>query len=329
MRNAIVRRALGSTLVLFLALLPFADLAGAQTYPTRPVRFIVPFPAGGVADVTARLIGQRLGEALGQTIVIENRPGASGTLGVDAATKATPDGYTLLFTTGDFITTPTLMPKVNFDPYKDLIPITQVATAPLLLGAHAAGTIGSVKDLLTQAKAHPGKIAFSSPGNGTINQLAVEWLAIEAGVKMLHVPYRGGVPAATGIAGGDVPIGAVTPSSAQSLIDGGKIKVIALMTKQRPAFAPPAWPTLDEQGLAVDAALWVALFAPTGTPQPIVDRLDSEVSRILKDETVRKRLHALGTEASGVSQKAFVDRIRTDAARYLDIIKQTGIKVEQ
>ena len=121
--------------MLLLAALPLADGALGQTYPTRPVRFIVPFPAGGVADVTARLIGQRLGEALGQTIVIENRPGASGTLGVDAATKATPDGYTLLFTTGDFITTPTLMPKVSFDPYKDLIPITQVATAPLLLAA--------------------------------------------------------------------------------------------------------------------------------------------------------------------------------------------------
>src|SRR5262249_19049677 len=157
-----------------LAVTALADHAAAQTYPTRPVRFIVPFPAGGVADVTARLIGQRLGDALGQTIVIENRTGASGTLGVDAATKATPDGYTLLFTTGDFITTPTLMPKMNFDPYKDLIPITQVATAPLLLTAHAAGTIGSVQELIAQAKGNPGKIAYSSPGNGTINQLAVE-----------------------------------------------------------------------------------------------------------------------------------------------------------
>ena len=180
----------------------------AQSYPTRPIRFIVPFPAGGVADVTARLIGQRLGEALGQTIIVENRTGASGTLGVDAATKATPDGYTLLFTTGDFITTPTLMPKVNFDPYKDLIPIVQVATAPLLLGAHAAGSIGSVQELIAQAKGNPDKIAYSSPGNGTINQLAVEWIGIEAKLKFLHVPYRGGAPAAVAVAAGDVPIGA-------------------------------------------------------------------------------------------------------------------------
>jgi len=328
MKTALTKGLLHAALVI-LAVGPLADLARAQAYPTRPVRFIVPFPAGGVADVTARLIGQRLGEALGQTIVIENRTGASGTLGVDAATKAAPDGYTLLFTTGDFITTPTLMPKVNFDPYKDLIPIVQVATAPLLLGAHAAGSIGSVKELVDQAKANPGKIAYSSPGNGTINQLAVEWLAIEAKLKFLHVPYRGGAPAAVAVAAGDVPIGALTPSSAQPLLEAGKIKVLALMTRQRPTFAPPDWPTLADQGFAVDAALWVALFAPAGTPQAIVDRLDQEVLRVLKDDAVRKRLNALGTEASGISQKTFVDRIRTDAARYLDVIKQTGIKVEQ
>jgi tripartite-type tricarboxylate transporter receptor subunit TctC len=300
----------------------------AQTYPTRPIRFIVPFPAGGVADVTARLIGQSIAETLGQSIVIENRAGASGTLGVDVVAKAPPDGYTLLFTTGDFITTPTLMPKVSFDPYRDLIPITQVATAPLLLGAHAGGPFGTVKELIEQAKASPGKIPYSSPGTGTINQLAVEWLGIEAGVKFQHVPYRGGTPAATAVATGEVPIGAVTPSSGQSLIDAGKIKVIALMTKQRPSFAPATWPTLVELGYAVDAALWVALFAPVGTPQTIVDRLDQEVLRVLQNGDIRKRLNTLGTEASGISQKAFVDRIRTDAARYLEIINRTGVKVE-
>jgi tripartite-type tricarboxylate transporter receptor subunit TctC len=328
MLRATIRAAFHCALAL-LAVGAFDGTAQAQNYPTRPIRFIVPFPAGGVADVTARLIGQRLGETLGQSIIIENRTGASGTLGVDAATKAAPDGYTLLFTTGDFITTPTLMPKVAFDPYKDLIPITQVATAPLLLGAHAAGSIGSVKDLIAQARTAPGKIAYSSPGNGTINQLAVEWLAIEAKLKFLHVPYRGGAPAAVAVAAGDVPIGALTPSSAQPLLEAGKVKVLALMTKQRPSFAPSDWTTLAEQGLAVDAALWVALFAPTGTPQTIVDRLDEAVLRILKDEALRKRLNALGTEASGISQKAFVARIRTDAARYLEIIKQTGIRVDR
>jgi tripartite-type tricarboxylate transporter receptor subunit TctC len=202
-----------------------------------------------------------------------------------------------------------------------------IATAPLLLGAHVGGSIASVKDLLAQAKAEPGKIAFSSPGNGTINHLAVEWLAIEGGIKLLHVPYRGGVPAATGVAAGDVPIGALTPSSAQPFIEAGRIKPLALMTAQRPAFAPD-WPTLAESGMAVDAALWVGLFAPAGTPSAIVQRLDTEVGRILQDTTVRKRLNDLGTEASAISQAAFAERIRLDAARYGKIIEQTGIRVE-
>src|SRR5215470_10688699 len=158
MHTAITRLLIGALLLGASAL-----AASAQTYPTRPVRFIVPFPPGGVADVTARLMGQKLTEALGQQAVIENRPGASGVLGADTVAKAAPDGYTLLLSTGDFITTPTLMPKMAFDPNKDLIPITMIATAPLLLGAHAGGAIGSIKDLLAQAKAEPGKIAFSSP----------------------------------------------------------------------------------------------------------------------------------------------------------------------
>jgi tripartite-type tricarboxylate transporter receptor subunit TctC len=317
---------LGGALAL-LALLP-APSAQAQAYPTRPVRFIVPFPAGGVADVTARVIGQKLAEALGQQIVIENRTGASGTLGADAAAKAAPDGYTLLLTTGDFITTPTLMPAMAFDPSRDLVPITMIAAAPLILAVHAGSPIGSLADLLAAAKASPGSIAFSSPGNGTINHLAVEWLAIEAGIKLLHVPYRGGVPAATAVAAGDVPIGALTPSSAAPYIEAGKVKVLGLMTRQRPSFAPD-WPTLAEKGLAVDAALWVGLFAPAGTPPAIVGRLDGEVVRILQDAEVRKRLNAVGTEASPVSRDAFVERIRTDAARYSRVIAETGVRIER
>ena len=312
----------------FLCLALAVCSAAAQTNPNRPVRVIVPFPPGGVADVTARLIGQKLTDALGQQAVIENRTGASGTLGAEAAAKAAPDGYTLLMTTGDFITTPTLMPKMSFDPNKDLVPVAMIASAPLLLGAHAGGPIGSVQDLVAQAKAKPGTIAFSSPGTGTINHLAVEWLAIEAGLKLLHVPYRGGVPAATAVAAGDVPIGAVTPSSAQSLIDAGKIKPLALMTKARPSFAPAGWTTLADLGLAVDAELWVGLFVPAGTPPVIVSRLDAEVARILKDADVRKRLNDLGTEASSLSGSAFAARISLDTARYARIISQTGIKIE-
>jgi tripartite-type tricarboxylate transporter receptor subunit TctC len=313
--------------VLLGALLLAAPSAQAQSYPTKPIRLICPFPPGGVADVTARVIGQKLSEALGQPVLIENRTGASGTIGPDVVAKSASDGYVLLMTTGDFLTMTPLMPPMAFDPRKDLIPITMVATAPLLLVGNPAAGVGTVKELIAKAKAEPGKIAFSSPGNGTINHLAVEWLAIEAGLKLLHVPYRGGAPAAVAVVNGEVQIGAVTPSSGMAHIQADKAKVIAFMTKDRPTFTP-AWPTLAESGLDVDAALWVGLFAPAGTPAAIVSRLDAEVVRILADEAVRKRLNTVGTGAYPLSQAQFVARIERDAARYKQIIQQTGIRVE-
>jgi tripartite-type tricarboxylate transporter receptor subunit TctC len=169
----------------------------AQSWPSRSIKVIVPFPAGGVADISARLVSQKLAEALGQPAVIENRAGASGTLGVDAVAKSPPDGTTILITTSDFITVPSMMPATAYDPYKDLIPVTRIAIAPLLLLTHPGSGLSSVKDLIEQAKGEPDKFAFGSPGHGTINQLAAEWLALEAGIKLLHVPYRGGAAMAT------------------------------------------------------------------------------------------------------------------------------------
>jgi tripartite-type tricarboxylate transporter receptor subunit TctC len=322
-----IRRVLCALVLGLLGALALDMPAQAQNYPNRPIRLICPFPPGGVADVTARVVGQKLSEALGQPVVIENRTGASGTIGPDVVAKSTPDGYTLLMTTGDFITTPTLMPPMAFDPKKDLIPITMAATAPLLLVANPSVGIGDVKELLAKAKAAPGSIAYSSPGLGTINHLAVEWVAIEGGVKLLHVPYRGGTPAATAVLTGEVQIGAVTPSSGMAAIESGKAKVIGFMTKQRPSFTP-AWPTLAESGLDVDAALWVGLFAPTGTPAAIVSRLDAEMVKILADQTVRQRLNAAGTDPHPLSGDAFVQRIDLDARRYARIIQQLGLKAQ-
>ena len=321
MRNAIIGLVLGSLL--------FVASAQAQDYPTKPIRMIVPYPAGGVADVVARLVGQKLSEALGQSVVIENRSGASGTLGANAVAKAAPDGYTLLLTPGDFVTMPNLLPPMAFDPNKDLVPIAMVTSNPLLLVANSGAAFGNVKALLAAASASPGSIAYSTPGNGTINHLAGEWFAVEGGIKLLHVPYRGGVASANGVAAGDVPLGVVSPSSGKALVDAGKVKVIALTGKERPSFAPPDWPTLAESGLPVDVELWNGLFAPAGTPPAIVSRLDQEVARILRGEDVRKLLNATGIEVSAIGQGAFIERIRTDAARYARIIEQTGIRVER
>ncbi len=310
-----------------LALAPLlAAPASAQTWPSRNIRVIVPFPAGGVADIGARLVSQKLAEALGQPAVIENRAGASGTLGVDAVTKAPPDGYTILITTGDFITVPSLMPATAYDPTKDLIPVTRIAVAPLLLLTHPGSGLNSVKDLIEKAKAEPGKFAFGSPGHGTINQLAAEWLALEAGIKLLHVPYRGGAAMANGLAAGDTALGVTTQSSVQGMIDAGKIKVLSILSRERPSFMRDS-PTMADAGLNVDAALNVGLYVPAGTPAAIVSRLDTELLQILKDETIRKRFVELGMDVTPVSQAALTERIRSEAARYRTIIEQTGVKL--
>jgi tripartite-type tricarboxylate transporter receptor subunit TctC len=309
----------------------FGPLTGevrAQAYPDRPVHAIVPFPAGGIADAVARIVGQKLGETLGQSLVIENRTGASGTLGAAVVAKASPDGYTLLITTGDFITMQGIMPPLSFDPSKALIPITMLAVAPLILVANPESGISSVKDLITTAKARPGTIAYSSPGVGTSNHLAVEGIAIAEGIKLLHVPYRGGAPAVTAVAAGEVAIGAVTQSSGVGFIQSGKVKVVALMSKQRPSFAPN-WPTLAEAGIDIDAALWVGLFAPAGTPVAIVDRLDAVTSQILHSEDLRKQLNVLGTDPLPLGQAAFAERIKSDTARYARVIEKTGLRPPQ
>jgi len=309
-----------------LALAPFAAPASAQTYPSRTVKMIVPFPAGGVTDVGARIVGQKLADALGQPVVIENRSGASGTIGVDAAVKSPPDGYTVLFATGDFITVPSLMPKHAYDPYKDLIPVTRIATVPLLLLTHPKSGISSVAELIAKAKAEPGKIAFGSPGHGTINQLAVEWLALEAGIKLLHVPYRGGVALVNGLAAADTALGVTTYTSVKGLVDDGKIKVVAVLGRERASFLKQ-WPTMTDSKLNVDAGLNLGVYVPAGTPAAVVSRLDAELLKILKDEAIRKRFNELGMEASPISQAALAERIRSEAAAFKRIVDQTGVKL--
>lgn len=316
--------ALLSGLLALSALL--ATPASAQTYPTRPIKVVVPFPAGGVADIAARLVAQKLAEALGQPAVVENRAGASGTLGVDTVVKSPADGYTILITTGDFVTVPSLMPATTYDPVKDLLPVTRISVAPLILLTHPNSGLNSVKDVIEKAKAEPNKIAFSSPGHGTINQIAAEWLALEAGVKLLHVPYRGGAAMANGLAAGDTALGVTTPSSVQGMIDAGKIKVLAIMSRERPSFLPP-WPTMTDAGYNIDANLTVGLYVAAGTPASIVSRLDTEVLKILKDEALRKRFAEIGMDVTPISGAALATRIRTEAARFKTVIDQAGIKL--
>jgi tripartite-type tricarboxylate transporter receptor subunit TctC len=309
-------------------LLSAAAGAQAQDYPSRPIRFIVPFLAGGGVDVAARILGQKLSESFGQQIVIEDRPGAGGVVGANAAAKAAPDGYTFLFGPGDFVTRPSLMPQMTFDPHKDLVPVAMVSSNPMLVVANAKAPFNNVKELVAAAKAQPNGISYGSPGTATLNHVAGEWMAAEAGIKLVHIPYRGGAEAANGIAGGDVPLGVVSPPVVQSLIDAGQVKVIALTGKERPPSVPASWPTLAENGLDIDAVFWVGLFAPAGTPGAVVARLDRATAGALKDEAVRRRMVAAGLDPTYVGHQAFVERISSEEARYDRILQKTGIRIE-
>jgi tripartite-type tricarboxylate transporter receptor subunit TctC len=203
-----------------------------------------------------------------------------------------------------------------------------VSSNPMMVAANIAAPFSNVKELVAAAKAQPGNIAYATPGAGSINHVTGEWMAVVANIKLLHVPYRGGVASANGVAAGDVALGVLSPSSGKALIDAGKVKVIALTGKQRSPSLPASWQTLDENGLAVDSVLWNGVFAPVGTPAAIVALLDREVNKIMREERVRTVLNAAGIDAEPISGAAFAERIRADKARFDEVIRQTGVRIE-
>jgi tripartite-type tricarboxylate transporter receptor subunit TctC len=319
-------RALGW--MLSTAALVFAAGAGAQDYPSKPIRVLVPFAPGGAVDTTARILAQKMTERLGWQFVVDNRPGGNGFIATTAVAKASPDGYTLLMAhTGEFAVNPAVFANVPYELDRDFIPITMVTDAPMLYLANSQVSFSTFQELVAAAKAKPGAISFSSAGNGSINHLAGEWLAVAAGVKMLHVPYKGGAPAATAIAAGDVQLGVVSIPGATPHLKSGRTKVLGITTAKRSAL-DPTWITPRDAGLDVDASIWVGLLAPKGVPQPIVERLNVEVRRTLDDPDVRKRYADQGFETVGMSSADFHARIKKDAERYKAVVQAAGIKPE-
>jgi tripartite-type tricarboxylate transporter receptor subunit TctC len=316
------------TWLLSAAALAFGAGAGAQDYPAKPIRVLVPFAPGGAVDTTARILAQKMTERLGWQFVVDNRPGGNGFIATTAVAKAAPDGYTLLMAhTGEFAVNPAVFASVPYELDRDFVPITMVTDAPMLYLANSRVSFNTFQELVAAAKAKPGAISFSSAGNGSINHLAGEWLAVAAGVKMLHVPYKGGAPAATAIAAGDVQLGVVSIPGATPHLKSGRAKVIGITTAKRSAL-DPAWATPRDAGLDVDASIWVGLLAPKGVPQPIVDRLNAEVRRTLGDADVQKRYADQGFETVGMSPAEFHARIRKDAERYKAVVQAAGIKPE-
>ena len=302
--------------------------AHAQTYPTKPIRVLVPFAPGGVVDTSTRILTNKLTERLGWTFVVDNRPGGNGFIAVGIAAKAVPDGYTILSAhTGEFAVNPVVFANVPYDLDRDFTPITMVSDAAMAVVVSTASGIGSFKELIAAARAKPGALTYGSPGTGSVNQLAAEWLASAAGVKVLHVPYKGGAPAVAATAGGEVVwtvagIPGVTPH-----LKAGRVKVIGVTTGKRSPHGPD-WMTPQEGGIpGVDASIWVGLFAPKGVPKAVVDRLYAETAAALKLPDVRERYASVGAaDTIGMPPAEFHARVKRDLEIYRKVAREVGIR---
>jgi tripartite-type tricarboxylate transporter receptor subunit TctC len=304
-----------------------AAAAQAQTYPTKPIHLIVPYAPGGVADIAARLVGAKLTEAWGQQVVVENRTGGNGFIAVNAVVKAPADGYTLLVpTVGEITINPALFKDIPYNVQRDLAPVGMISDTPIVLAANVNSPFNSVADVLAAGKAQPGRVSIASPGNGTMNHLAIEWMAIGTGTKFQHIPYRGGAPSGAAVAAGDVPLGTLAISSALPHMKSGRVRVLALTTAKRTSFYPD-WKTLQEFGVPeVDASNWVGMFAPKATPQPIIDKLNAELAKILAMPDIKERFAAGGAETVPMTSAALDARVRGDTARLKQIVEKANLK---
>lgn len=303
-------------------------LALAQGYPSKPVRWIVPFPPGGPTDLLARTVGQKLSDAWGQPVVVENKPGAAGNLGVDLAAKAPADGYTLVVVpTGNITVNPTLFPNL---PYKqsELAPVTMLATVENALVVHPSVQARSMQELVALAKAKPGALTFASPGAGSQAHLAGELIKLAAAIDMVHVAYKGTGPALNDLLGGQVSMMFSQMSSALPHIRSGKLRALGVASLKRSPVMPEL-PTIAEQGFAgFEATSWYALMVAAGTPRDAIAKLHAETARILRLPEVKEKLAALGADAVGNTPEEVAATIRTETARWADVIRKQGIKAD-
>jgi tripartite-type tricarboxylate transporter receptor subunit TctC len=314
---------------LALAMACIAPLAFAQAYPNHTIRLVVPFPAGGTTDILARDVAKKLTDAMGQPVVVDNRPGAGGNIGADLVAKSPPDGYTLLMgTVGTHAINPSLYAKMPYDHVKDFLPVVLVAGVPNVLVVNPSVPINSVADLIKLAKAKPGSINFASSGSGTSIHLSGELFKTMAGVDMTHVPYKGSSPALTDLMGGQVQIMFDNLPSSLALIKAGKLRAVAVTSLKR-APALPDVPTIAESGLpGFEASSWFGVLAPAGTPAPIVARLNAEVNKWLQSPEGKEQLLAQGAEVAGGSPEQFVAHIRAETDKWAKVVKASGAKVD-
>ena len=306
-----------------------AQPAVAQPFPSKPARLVVPFPAGGPLDAVGRLLAQQLSERWGQSVVVENKPGAGGNIGADFVAKAAPDGYTVVMgALSTHAVNPSLYAKMPYDAQKDFTPITRVAVTPNVLVVNPSLPVNSVKELIAYAKAHPGKLSFGSGSTGSAGHLAGELLKVDAGIDMVHVPYKGAAPAMQALLAGDTQLMFDNLANAMAQVKAGKLKALAVTTAERSKLAPDL-PTMAEAGVpGFDISTWFGLFAPAGTPAQIVGKWNGDVTRILEAPDMRERLLAQGAEPAPDSPQDFARFVSNELAKYARIVKASGAKVD-
>jgi len=310
------------------AILLLAASAAFAQYPAKPVRIVVAFPPGGSTDLAARVLGEKLGAALGQTFIVENKPGASGNIGAEFVAKSAPDGYTLLMAATSFATAPAFYPKLGWDPLKDFAPVSLVATVPIIVVVHPAVPAQDARALIAYSKANPGKLNMASPGAATLTRLSGEMFKQAAGVDWVTVHYKGGPPAVADLLAGTAHVMFANISDVFSHVKAGKLRAIAVTTAKRTAVAPEL-PTLAEGALpGFEAATWQAVMAPAGTPREVVQRLNAEIVKAMALAEVKERFLSFGTDAATGTPEELGRFLANEVAKIGKIARDTGAKID-
>ena len=324
MTQASLWRTISVALVALAAVVP----ALGQDYPSRPVRVVVPFPAGGGTDIVARMVTQKLAETMGAHFIIDNRGGAGGTIGTDIAAKSAPDGYTLVMVSGSHAINPSLYKKLPYDTARDFAAVTMLVSGPGLLVIHPSVPAKTVKDLIALARSRPGELNYASAGSGTPPHLAAELFKTMARVDIVHVPYRGNTLAFVDLLGGQVSLSFPTIPSALPHVRSGKLRVLAVTSAQRSKTVPDI-ATIAESGLpGYEASSWYGLLAPAGTPDAVVEKLQKEISKVLRDPHVRDRLLGQGLDPVGNSPAEFAVMIKSEIGKWAKVVQASGAKAD-
>jgi tripartite-type tricarboxylate transporter receptor subunit TctC len=322
------RRRIVLAATLAAAALATAPGALAQSWPAKPITMLVPFPPGGPTDLVARVLAQKLGEQLGQNVVVDNKPGANGNIAGAAVARAPADGYTLLYNTSSITLSPALYKSLPFDVVRDFAPVALTAVVPLALVVHPSIPANNVKEFVAYAKANPGKLSYGSAGNGNVTHLGAFQFVQANGISAVHVPYKGSAPADLGLVAGDVQFLTDTVNSVQAFVKDKRMKMLAVTTAKRMSLFPDV-PTLAESGMpGFEVGAWQGIMVPAATPRPVIDRLNAEIVKALQSPEVRAKLAAQGAEPLGSTPDEYASYVKKELERWAGVVKATGVTIE-